>query len=550
MRPSAPLKTITLNEASGDIVTVACSPFSKTLVAVATSSGYVGLIDLEKEKGLFRTMNVKVPLTTLGFSAEGAALYLGTEHGQLLIMDLRALEKAPRAITVSEGDCRIETMCVQKKIKIGEVSAKSQATTTVSDKAASSETNPRKAPKRIEASRPTAKVTSSPAHTRVTRISSTTSPARRNPSTSKESAISAKIAPKKKVFSPIRDPLGNSAGDISIQPETLRGASTKSAPAKTVKRPSTTISPTSASPGMSISSARLSQTTIRESTSHEDQTRRSRTVPAATRTKKTSSTNLKPSTELIARLAAPISSPSGGGSSVSRIRSTSTSTLATSASGRSTRPTPSVSRPSPQLGRVSPPNVHLPASRTPSPDLPEINRDPITPIPIAKASSSRVNLGALGTDSPEVYKRTHVGKGVKKPQADKGKGKTVGFKGDTDDEGDDDREKPERSLSMQVSPRRPSTSWQSPAYLSPANVGGNGSSAHDLLRTIVQDVMYDYQRETRAQMTGLHLDLVRMGRGWKRELRELMQEYTDGMNELREENRRLREENDRLRRGY
>ena len=50
-RPSGPSKTIVMSEsASGNITSVACSPFSKTLVAVATSGGFVGLIDLEKEK--------------------------------------------------------------------------------------------------------------------------------------------------------------------------------------------------------------------------------------------------------------------------------------------------------------------------------------------------------------------------------------------------------------------------------------------------------------------------------------------------------------------
>jgi protein NEDD1 len=46
------MRSIALNEAnSGDIIAIACSPFSKTLVAVATTGGYVVLIDLEKEKG-------------------------------------------------------------------------------------------------------------------------------------------------------------------------------------------------------------------------------------------------------------------------------------------------------------------------------------------------------------------------------------------------------------------------------------------------------------------------------------------------------------------
>ena len=52
-RPSSPLKTILLGEpatAVGDIIAVACSPFSKTLVAVGTACGTVGTLDLEKEK--------------------------------------------------------------------------------------------------------------------------------------------------------------------------------------------------------------------------------------------------------------------------------------------------------------------------------------------------------------------------------------------------------------------------------------------------------------------------------------------------------------------
>ena len=51
-RPSGPMKVIPIGDASsGDIVELACSPFSKTLIAVATSGGNVGLVDLDKEKG-------------------------------------------------------------------------------------------------------------------------------------------------------------------------------------------------------------------------------------------------------------------------------------------------------------------------------------------------------------------------------------------------------------------------------------------------------------------------------------------------------------------
>ena len=51
-RPSSPTKTIPLgSSANGDVVSLACSPYSKTLVAVACEGGTMHLVDLEKEKG-------------------------------------------------------------------------------------------------------------------------------------------------------------------------------------------------------------------------------------------------------------------------------------------------------------------------------------------------------------------------------------------------------------------------------------------------------------------------------------------------------------------
>ena len=56
---------------------------------------------------------MKVPLTSVAFSPEGAAIYLGTENGKLLLLDLRALDKPPKPIIISETGCRIEALCVQ-----------------------------------------------------------------------------------------------------------------------------------------------------------------------------------------------------------------------------------------------------------------------------------------------------------------------------------------------------------------------------------------------------------------------------------------------------
>lgn len=161
----------------------------------------------------------------------------------------------------------------------------------------------------------------------------------------------------------------------------------------------------------------------------------------------------------------------------------------------------------------------------------------------------------------------------------KGKGKAVGFQDDGGaveeyrtgfNEDEDIIKKRERTLSMQISPRRPlaggsvggsgpsADSWAPAASnMNPltgaagTGPGGPGSSAaQELLKTIVQDVMYDFRQETKAEMMGLHLDLLRMGRGWKNELRTLMDEYVGDLRELREENQQLRLENERLRRGY
>ena len=71
-----------------------------------------------------------------------------------------------------------------------------------------------------------------------------------------------------------------------------------------------------------------------------------------------------------------------------------------------------------------------------------------------------------------------------------------------------------------------------------------------MLHHIMRDVMYDYQEDMRTELVGMHLDMVRMGRNWKKDMKEVMDTYAKDLRELREENRLLREENERLKRGY
>jgi len=106
-----------------------------------------------------------------------------------------------------------------------------------------------------------------------------------------------------------------------------------------------------------------------------------------------------------------------------------------------------------------------------------------------------------------------------------------------------------RPLSVQITPRK--AAWaMSPLRHSIAEGSPGMSGMTGLLHALVSDAMLDFRQETRAEMVGLHLDLVRMGRAWRREMRSAMQEYVGDLKELREENRKLREENERLRRGY
>ena len=106
-----------------------------------------------------------------------------------------------------------------------------------------------------------------------------------------------------------------------------------------------------------------------------------------------------------------------------------------------------------------------------------------------------------------------------------------------------------RTLSVQITPRK--AAWAMPPLrhsIAEGSPGANGITG--LLHALISDAMLDFRQETRAEMVGLHLDLVRMGRAWRREMRGAMQEYVGDLKELREENRKLREENERLRRGY
>lgn len=129
-RPSSPSRIASISDGTaGDVVAVACSPYSKTLLAVACSGGYVALVDLDKElryisrpchyaiqrahhpSSLIRSFHYKVTVTSLLFSVDGATLYIGTEDSKLLLQTLRSTE-APRVVAVGEQGCRVEGLAI------------------------------------------------------------------------------------------------------------------------------------------------------------------------------------------------------------------------------------------------------------------------------------------------------------------------------------------------------------------------------------------------------------------------------------------------------
>ncbi|KAF9227567.1 WD40 repeat-like protein [Gyrodon lividus] len=578
-RPSGPLKLIRIPGSSlGNIVGIAASPFSKTLVTAATSNGDVALVDLDKDNGILKTVNVQTSLTSCAFTAEGAAIYLGTDNGKLMILDLRALEKEPKSIIIGDGDSPITAINVQKK---------------------STDAKVKTAPPELLKPRTSTRVpstSSSPARARSKAGSigaGVKSPAR--VTVASKLRGQSRVTPEKKLFSPVRSPLTenrnlglgaqltnsrsptlprcfealrlekseNEAENCEIEtrpPSAMSRKSTEQANATHCIKPSSSLSNNIGRNAMGVES-------------RPPESISGRFAAIRTRSGSTPDGGSKAAGHVSSTTRRVVPESHGGSASISqrvtrstlsctgRSRVSSSKLSSRAASGTQQR----------KERHSATPNKDGDSSEMLSPDLP---REPVTPISLGKnrknapkAIAESTGTGVLG--SPEVARWA-------KGDSWKGKEKEVEVKkarflrhqegADSDCESDDieaeagfeilaNKERDnarEQELSMQISPRRPTAppTWlPSPHRPSAASLNMN-AAAQDFFRNIVRDVMYDFQRETKAEMTGLHLDLVRMGRGWRRELREVLEESGGEIRQLREENKRLREENERLRRGY
>ncbi|KAF9246231.1 WD40-repeat-containing domain protein [Melanogaster broomeanus] len=595
-RPSGPLKVIRIpGSSTGNIVAMAASPFSKTLVTAVASNGDVALVDLDKDNGtILKTVTVQNSLTSCAFTAEGAAIYLGTENGKLLILDLRALEKEPKMVTIGDAS-PIKAINVQKKSTSNVTNAKAKSTS-----ATAKPLEMRTSSTRVHT------VSSSPARARSKAGSigaGVKSPARVTIASKLRGGSG--VTPKEKLFSPVRSPLAESrnlgihaqlsnsrsrmllaSSPLSRRFEALRlqKSEKKGENYEPETRPPSGVSRKSAEQVNKVHHAKPSSSSPNKTGQDAMGHLRVGSGPpesisghlAARRTRSGSILDGVP------KAAGHISPPTRRVVSQSRGDSTSTAQRVTrTTSGATARSRVPSSKQSSRLAsntqqigerRSTTPDHDEDRNEMSSPDLP---REPVTPISLGKnkvkasmMNATSTGMDVLGLGSPEVTKGD--GRKGKEREVDVKKARFVRYQGgaESDRKSDDgqqaeagfetlaseERDEARRQeLSMQVSPRRPTVppTWlPSPHRPSSANLNMN-VAAQDFLRNIVRDVMYDFQRETKAEMMGLHLDLVRMGRGWRRELREVLGEEWGGeIQQLREENKRLREENERLRRGY
>ncbi|KAF8651158.1 hypothetical protein AX16_004837 [Volvariella volvacea WC 439] len=594
-KPLAPSRVIGLTGFTSRVVSVTCSPFSKTLVAVASADGTVGLVDLEKEKGLFRTLDTGVAITACEFSPEGALIYVGTELGKLLIIDLRGLEKPPREIEVSESGSSIQTISVQRKPKSSGGDSNSSRPGTITKSTVQLEN--RKPTSTRKVSSPVSKTPVSPARTTrsnrtVSPIGSISSP-RRVPLSRKESSSNVPVSPtiarrgmitidekKRRVVSPISKDVGRDVNKHGVLPDIK------------ISMPATQIlkSPkASAKSSMHARENNVSGDILAGAPNNEAAPRRVRVAP---------STLLNAG--LTARKASapgrlsPIPPASGGDPLVETDAMTRPRASSMVSDARSARPSSRAGTTMPQVveaptsdlmsrvmaldtgsglqrtdsmssGRTTSTksSSRTRALATPSPDLLGLDEDDPT---IRRQQRPK---SPVTPPSREKRAKPNVLKAINGKEKGRGKGKekSVVFEDglhDEDEEDEHDQEyqrerEREQGMAMQLSPLRPGHSsassattnmWLPSPLRNPGGGGGGGANpAHALLKGLVRDAMYEYQEETRSQLLGMHMDLIRMNTGFKQEFRGIMEEYLGELKELREENKRLREENEKLRRS-
>ncbi|CUA66780.1 Collagen alpha-2(I) chain [Rhizoctonia solani] len=110
----APIRTIPISKVEGTGGSIAFSPSTSSLVAVALPGrdGRVVLLDIDKDSSLLKKFNVEENVTAMSFSHDGATIIVTSETGRVMQLNLRGTDAPGQIVTVDPAGGRIGGMAL------------------------------------------------------------------------------------------------------------------------------------------------------------------------------------------------------------------------------------------------------------------------------------------------------------------------------------------------------------------------------------------------------------------------------------------------------
>ncbi|CAE6523419.1 unnamed protein product [Rhizoctonia solani] len=108
----APIRTIAISKVEGTGGSIAFSPSTPSLVAIALPGrdGRVVLLDIDKDSSLLKKFNVEENVTAMSFSHDGATIIVTSETGRIMQLNLRNTDAPGQTVTVDPAGGRIGGM--------------------------------------------------------------------------------------------------------------------------------------------------------------------------------------------------------------------------------------------------------------------------------------------------------------------------------------------------------------------------------------------------------------------------------------------------------
>ncbi|CAE6441955.1 unnamed protein product [Rhizoctonia solani] len=110
----APIRTIPISKVEGTGGSIAFSPSTSSLAAVALPGrdGRVVLLDIDKDSSLLKKFNVEENVTAMSFSHDGATIIVTSETGRVMQLNLRGTDAPGQVVTVDPAGGRIGGMAL------------------------------------------------------------------------------------------------------------------------------------------------------------------------------------------------------------------------------------------------------------------------------------------------------------------------------------------------------------------------------------------------------------------------------------------------------